>query len=309
MRAVTASVGVDVDSLRHYYRIHGLDEANATNAAWRVGVPRFAELFDAVGIRATFYCIAEDLEEPGNAVRLRELVEAGHAIGNHTWHHPYSLTRIPPSERRAEIAMGRRLLEAAAEAPVVGFRAPGYNVSAEVLADVAATGHLYDSSVFPSAPYYAAKAGVLGWMRLRGRRSRSILGDPAVLLAPRDPYRADIEDPYRKGDGVLEYPIAIAGGIPLIGTAFTTVGPTASMIALHAGLAMRKHLTIEFHAVDLISIRDDGLDPALSVQGDLKVPVASKRRMFARILSVLRDRARVDRLDVLAAEEMSRRNR
>lgn len=306
MRALTASVGVDVDSLRHYYRIHGLDEANATNAAWRVGVPRFAELFDAVGIRATFYCIAEDLEEPGNAVRLRALVEAGHAIGNHTWHHPYSLTRISPAERRAEIAMGRRLLEAAAEAPVVGFRAPGYNTSAEVLADVVASGHLYDSSVFPSAPYYAAKAGVLALMRLRGRRSRSVLGDPSVLLAPRDPYRAHVDDPHRKGDGMLQYPISVAAGIPLIGTAFTHVGPAGSVAALHAGLALRKHLTIEFHAVDLIGVRDDGLDPVLAVQSDMKVPVASKRRVFARILSILRDRARVERLDILAAEERAR---
>lgn len=307
MRAKTASVGVDVDSLRHYYRIHGLDESNATNAAWRVGVPRFVELFAAVGIKATFYCIAEDLDLPGNAERLRALVEAGHEIGNHTWHHPYGLTRVPASERRAEIAMGRRLLESAAEAPVVGFRAPGYNTTAEVLADVVAAGHTYDSSVFPCAPYYAAKAGVLAWMRLRGRQSRSLLGDPAVLAAPRDPYRAHVEDPHRKGDGLWEFPISVAGGVPLIGTAFTTLGQAGSVAALHAALALRRHVTLEFHAVDLIGLRDDGIDPALAVQPDLKVPVASKKRTFARVLSILRDRTRVERLDVLAAEAAGRR--
>lgn len=301
----TASVGVDVDSLRHYYRIHGLDERNATNSAWRVGVPRFAELFAAAGVRATFYCVAEDLEIPGNSEMLRALVEAGHEIGNHTWHHPYALTRLDATERRAEIAEGRRRLEAAAGAAVVGFRSPGYTTSAEVIADVTACGHRYDTSVFPCPPYYLAKAGVLGLMRLRGRESRSVLDTPRVLTAPRDPYRVDVRDPYRRGDGLLEYPISTALGLPLIGTAFTALGKTATVAALRAGLRLRRHLTIEFHAVDLLSLKDDNLDPALSVQPDLKTAIAIKRRIFARALATLCDHARVERLDVLA-EESSR---
>ena len=71
MAAETASVGVDVDSLRHYYRIHGLDEGAASNAAWEIGVPRFVDLFAELRIPATFYCIAEDLDIPGNADRAR----------------------------------------------------------------------------------------------------------------------------------------------------------------------------------------------------------------------------------------------
>ncbi|MCA9538006.1 MAG: polysaccharide deacetylase family protein, partial [Myxococcales bacterium] len=126
----TASIGVDVDSLRHYYRIHGLDEDSATNAAWRVGVPRFVELFEELGVAATFYCIAEDLEIEGNPARLRALAAAGHEIGNHTWHHRYDLTRLDGDARRAEVAEGQARLSAAAGVPVTGFRAPGYNVDA-----------------------------------------------------------------------------------------------------------------------------------------------------------------------------------
>lgn len=298
----TACVGVDVDSLRFYYRIHGLDDGAASNAAWAVGVPRFAELFDAVGIKATFYCVAEDLDTPGNAARLRALVDAGHEIGNHTWRHPYSLTRLDPDTRRAEVDEGRRRLEQAAGAPVTGFRAPGYNTNAAVLADVAATGHRYDTSVFPCVPYYLAKAGVMGLMRLRGRRSRSVLGDPRVLAARRDPYRAAIDDPHRAGRGIWQYPISVALGVPLIGTAFTALGPAGSAAAVRAGLALRRHLTIEFHAVDLLGLRDDGLDPALAVQPDLGVPVARKTRIYHRLLSRVRDHARVERLDALAEE-------
>lgn len=296
----TASVGVDVDSLRLYYRIHGLDEASATNAAWRVGVPRFVELFGELGVPATFYCVAEDLEVPGNAGRLRALVDAGHEVGNHTWHHRYDLTRLAPEARRAEVAEGRARLEAAAGAPVVGFRSPGYNTTAELQRDVAETGHVYDSSVFPCAPYYLAKAAVMGLMRLRGRTSRSVLGSPRVLVAPRAPYDADAADPHRRGEGVRQYPISVAAGVPLIGTAFTALGRFGAVAAAAVGLRLQRHLTLEFHAADLLGLHDDALDPVLAVQPDLKVAVSKKRRIFRDVLRRVAADARFVRLDHLA---------
>lgn len=295
----TASVGVDVDSLCHYYRIHGLDESGASNAAWEVGVPRFVALFDELGVPATFYCIAEDMAFGGNADRARAVAEAGHEIGNHTWHHRYDLTQLNKAERQAELAEGRRILEEASGSSVIGFRSPGYNTTSALVADVACTGHRYDSSVFPCAPYYLAKAGIMGLMRLRGRRSRSVLGEPRVLSAPRDPYRMRGDDPYRPGAGLWQFPVAVAGGIPLIGTAFTALGRAPSVAAAKAGVRMRQHLTIEFHAVDLLSLDDDGLDPTLAVQPDLKVPVAKKRRIFRDTLAAIARKAEFVRLDSL----------
>ncbi len=294
---------MDVDSLRLYYRIHGLDERCATNAAWRVGVARFVELFGELGVPATFYCVADDLETDGNADRVGGLVAAGHEIGNHTWHHRYDLTRLDPDARRAEVATGRARLESAAGVPVVGFRAPGYNTDAALQRDIIDSGHLYDSSVFPCAPYYLAKAGVLGLMRVRGRTSRSILGSPRVLVAPRVPYAADAHDPHRRGSGggLRQFPISVAAGVPLIGTAFTALGRLGALAATAVGLRIRQHLTIEFHAADLLGLHDDGLDPALAIQPDLRVAVARKRRIFRSVLARVADQRRVLRLDHLVA--------
>ncbi|MEZ4471466.1 MAG: polysaccharide deacetylase family protein [bacterium] len=302
MAARTFSVGVDVDHLKHYYRIHGHDDQSATGAAFAVGVPRFMELFEELGIPATFYCVSEDLQEPGVAARLREAVAAGHEIGNHSWHHRYDLTRLPDDERRAEVERAREQLEEAAGAPVVGFRAPGYTTSPDLLADVAATGHTYDSSVFPCVPYYSAKAAVMGLMALRGRRSQSILGPPAPLLAPRGPYPVDPARPYRRAaTGLLEYPISVAGGLPMLGTAFTALGERGALAAVALAWRLLPHVTVEFHAVDLLALADDGLDPALATQPDLKTPVAKKRRIFKRSLGFLAERAEAIRLDALTA--------
>jgi hypothetical protein len=295
--ARTASVGVDVDSLRLYYRIHGLDDRSASNAAWRVGVARFEELFAELGIRATFFCVAEDVDIPGNTERIRRLVADGHEIGNHTWRHPYALTRLPEHERRTEVQQGRFKLEDAAEAPVVGFRSPGYNADAALQTDVLETGHRYDSSVFPCVPYYAAKAAIMGLMRLRGRESQSILGTPRVLAAPRSPYVASREDPHVRGqDGLIQFPISVFAGVPLIGTAFTAIGERASAFVADLAARASGHLTIEFHAADLLSLRDDGLDPALAVQPDLRVPVDKKRRAFRAALKAVQAHAQVVRL-------------
>ena len=76
------------------------------------------------------------------------------------------------------------VIGAIAQQPPVGFRAPGYDLSERVLDVLMAQGYRYDSSVFPSWPYYVAKAGVMAMMALVGRRSRSVLGDPRVLFAP-----------------------------------------------------------------------------------------------------------------------------
>lgn len=292
----TASVGVDVDSLWHYYRIHGLPGETQSNAAWRDGVARFVQMFAGLGIPATFYCVASDIELPGNRDRLRDLVAAGHEIGNHSLNHRYDLSRMKPAERIVEVGQGRYRLEMAAEAQVFGFRAPGYNTDAGLIADVKNTGHTYDSSVFPCAPYYAAKAGVMGLMQLLGRESRSILGTPKVLIAPREPYRMDPEEPHARGDGLPQFPVSVAAGVPLIGTAFTAMGERASVAAAELGVRMRHHLTLEFHAIDLMSLADDALAPELSVQPDLRVSVAQKRRIFESVLTAVGRRAKFVRL-------------
>ena len=303
MAAKTASVGVDVDSLCHYYRIHGLDEDAASNAAWEIGVPRFVTLFESVGIPATFYCIAEDLEIKDNATRIRDLAERGFEIGNHSFHHRYTLSRLPEAEMYDEVATAKTLLEASSGVPVVGFRAPGYNTNASLASAVFRSGHSYDSSVFPCAPYYLAKAGVMGLMYLGGRRSRSILGDVGVLRAPADPYTMSSRDPHRpSASGGLQYPISVALGVPMLGTAFTAMGYRASTSAAALALRLRRHVTLEFHALDLLGLREDSLDPVLAAQPDLRVSVDSKEKIFRGVLERVAKGARVERMDVLASE-------
>ena len=301
MSLKTASVGVDVDALKYYFQIHGLDPAKASDKAWSLGVPRFLDLFDEVGCAGTFYCVASDLDDEIPRAVIKEMTRRGHEVGNHTLDHNYRLTQLSDAEIYHQVAESRLRLESIAEQRVVGFRAPGYHLNGTVLRAAKASGHLYDSSVFPCAPYYLAKAGIMGMMRLRGRASKSLLGTPQALFAPRKPYLANCLMPYQKDDvaGLSEFPISVMAGVPLIGTAFTALGAGLSKTVVRAALHAHDHLTIEFHAADLLSIDEDGLAPALSVQPDLSISWLRKREIYAKTLNLVHQHASFKRLDEL----------
>ena len=307
MHKATVSIGVDVDSLWHYYRIHGLDESQASDHAWSHGVPRFIELFNDLNIPATFYCVAEDIERsPACHNALIDLAQNDFEIGNHSWRHPYALTQLTVEESSKEIVEGKHRLEAVIDQGVVGFRAPGYHTSSSLHHPLVESGHRYESSAFPCAPYYLAKAMVMGGMRLLGRRSQSILGSPRLLAAPHQPYLAGPCSPYRQariteGPQLAHFPISVWYGLPLIGTLFALLGPRLSHylgLAVARSLRSRpRHLTLEFHAADLLSLTEDRLDPLLRVQPDLKKTLAHKRESFEVFLSAVAREAEVLRLD------------
>jgi len=306
--SATFSVGVDMDSLHHYLRIHGL-RGEAGPEAWTVALDRFLELFEGLGLKASFYCVAEDLSlSPEALPALLRARAAGHEIANHSWRHPYALTRLPLAELRREVSEGKRLLEEALDVEVLGFRAPGYNTSAAVSEAVFNSGHIYESSAFPCAPYYIAKALVMALMRARGKVSQSILASPRLLCAPRQPYHPDPSQPYRHSVATrerLHAPISVYWGAPLIGTALSALGPRLSgwLMRRAAQRAQRRgeHLTLEFHAIDLLSLTEDGLDERLSVQPDLRLRLAHKRRCFEQALKACHELSCVRLVDYAQA--------
>jgi len=291
MRA--AAINVDVDSLHLYYRIHGLDPSRATNVVWERGVRRFAELFDELGVRATFFVVASDLERWPVARGIAEdLVRAGHELASHSYSHPYDLTRWHDRAVADELSRSHALLSEVRGAPIAGFRAPGYTMTERVLELLADHGYRYDSSTFPCPPYYLAKLAVLASMRVRGRRSESIVGDPRIMWAERLPHRRA---------GLVELPITVLPGLrfPFIGTSLLLLGERGYSV-VKPWLARVPFVNLELHGIDLCDLHEDGIDPVLLKQPDLRVPLAVKRRLFARVFADLRDGWGVDTLESLA---------
>jgi hypothetical protein len=296
--APVLSVSVDLDELASYFEIHGLaaGAGAASRAVWTVAVPRFLELFERLGVRATFFVVGESLDREVGAPLAREIAAAGHELANHTFSHLYDLLRRGPGQRRDEVARAADAIEAAAGSRPVGFRAPGYNIDDDLIALLVEQGYRYDSSVFPSPPYYLAKAAALLAYRAIGRRSRSLLGPREVLLAPTEPYWVEGRFWRRRGTprspgagtGLVELPVAVLPGtrVHFIGTTITLAGPRgAGLMAL--AMTRRRFVGLELHGIDLLDASDEGTAILARHQPDLPVPLARKKAALEAAITTL----------------------
>jgi peptidoglycan-N-acetylglucosamine deacetylase len=282
-----AAVSIDLDPISCYYRIHGLGPhpPALADVILRRALPRYLDVLHAHQVRATFFVVAANLTGGSAAAQsaralIRELVDAGHEVANHTFSHPYELARLPRARLAEEIGQAHDVLAEAAGVAPVGFRAPGYAMSPAILEELEARGYEYDSSAFPAPAYYAAKAAVMGGLRLIGRRSGAVLCDPRTLLAPAEPYRPDPAAPWRRGSSTLiEIPLAVTPvlRLPVIGTSLL-IAPAWLRDRWIDSMRGRTLFSLGLHGIDLIDADLDGVPaPLVARQPDLSSSLGKKR--------------------------------
>ncbi len=309
------AVNVDIDAIRHYRAIWGLgtSESTAADPIWELGVPRFLKLFKELGIRATFFVVASDLvitAEGGAAVDsdsivrrqqiLQQMVAEGHEVASHSFSHDYRISSWSTEEQLHDLCRARSVLEQITDIPVVGFRAPGYNLSPSFVDAIKQSGATYSSSRFPSPPYFAAKWLTMAGAALRGRKSGSIVGEKIA------PFRSAA--PYRHTNDLLELPMSVVPvlRLPAIGTFFTLYGKRGYKLFAPM-VARQKWLNIEFHGIDLVGPDDPGIDAkVVKHQPDLKHSVDTKRELFVRWLERLADDRVQDHLSRLAVHQTAK---
>lgn len=304
-----AALSVDLDEIDCYLSIHGLDAASlqpgALNAVYDRALGRLCALFDELEVRATFFAIGRDLRRPDNQRAVARLHKAGHEVGNHSLDHCYDLVRLPREEQVKQVSGGADAIEQASGRRPVGFRAPGYNIDDTLMSVLGQEQVLYDSSVFPCPPYYLAKSAAMGAIAVRGRQSQSILGDPRVLGAPRDPYRVG-KHFWQRGHGLLELPIGVTGPgtgyFPYIGTSVVMWGEAGARF-LTRRMLDRPLVNLELHGIDLADAELDGLTPLAAHQPDLRRSAEDKAAALRCAVRTLRD----DGYEFVTLERAARR--
>jgi peptidoglycan/xylan/chitin deacetylase (PgdA/CDA1 family) len=282
-----ASVSVDLDEIPNYFEIHGLGQPEGRAAAlvYDVALARLRALADAGDFPLTLFTIGSDMARAEARDGLRQAASEDHEIANHSLDHRYDLVRLGRDEIARQIGEGARVIEEATGQKPVGFRAPGYTISDEVFEVLTDLGVAYDSSVFPCPAYFAAKTAAIGAIAARGRKSRSIVDTPKVLLAPTRPYR--IGRPYwKRGEGMLEIPVQVTRGLrlPFIGTSVTLAGPSRArwLAKMCVGDPL---VNLELHGIDVLDA-EDGLEALRPHQPDVRV--AHTRKLDA-ILSAIEE--------------------
>lgn len=106
-------------------------------------------LLDVRQSKATFFILGWVAER--NPGVVRKLFERGHEIASHGYGHEL-ITAQTPEMFREDIRRAKNILEGLTGAPVYGYRAPSFTITAETqwaLPILVEEGYIYDSSIFP----------------------------------------------------------------------------------------------------------------------------------------------------------------
>ncbi len=191
-RRPLASLSLDLDNKWSYLKTHGDAGWEALPSYLDIVVPRVLNLLAERGLAITWFVVGQDAALERNRAALKSIADAGHEIGNHSFHHEpwlhlYSREQIADELTRAEDA-----IEAATGVRPNGFRGPGYSLSETVLDILVERGYHFDASTFPTYLGPLARAYYFMTAKLtpaeRKRRAK-LFGTLADGHRPLKPYR------------------------------------------------------------------------------------------------------------------------
>jgi peptidoglycan-N-acetylglucosamine deacetylase len=145
-----ASISLDLDNQWSYMKIHGDEGWDQYPSYFDIFVPHVLDLLDELELKITFFIVGKDAESQENRKYLRMIVDRGHEVGNHSYHHESWLQTYSPGQIEAEIIKAEEMIEKATGQKTRGFRGPGFSWSVDLLRVLEKRGYLFDASTLPT---------------------------------------------------------------------------------------------------------------------------------------------------------------
>jgi peptidoglycan-N-acetylglucosamine deacetylase len=159
-----ASISLDLDDQWSYMKVHGDDGWETFPSYLDIVVPIFLDVFDKLDIKITFFVVGQDAAIEKNHKVLQSIIERGHEIGNHSFHHESWLKTYSKEKINAEIEMAEEAIVKATGVRTNMFRGPGFSWSSDLLEVLQKRNYLFDASTLPTyispllRQYYFAKS-------------------------------------------------------------------------------------------------------------------------------------------------------
>jgi peptidoglycan/xylan/chitin deacetylase (PgdA/CDA1 family) len=292
-----ASLSLDLDNKWSYLKTHGDAGWESFPSYLDVVVPRVLAMLAERGLRITFFIVGQDAALEKNRAALRSIADAGHEIGNHSFHHEPWLHLYSPEQLSEELTRAEDALEAATGERPIGFRGPGYSFSQPLLAELANRGYEYDASTFPTflgplaRAYYFFHANLSGGQRKERKR---LFGKFDEGFRPLRPYRWP-----ELSRELIEIPVTTMPFVklPIHLSYLLYLGQyseTAAIAYFGAALRLCDWFNVEpsilLHPLDFLGGDDDG---DLSFFPAMNLPAAKKLNLAGRALDLLAKRRRI----------------
>ncbi len=184
------------------------------------GLPRAVEFLKNNRLDATFFTVGKNIIEfPDVHKDLKDF-----EIGNHTYSHPYYLTRKPFKEKKYEIDKAHSIIKDFYGITPIMFRAPDYQIDADIIKILKDLGYRGDSSMI------------------------KVLMPPGYLInyiKQRSLFRDKFEFPLTSFI------------IPFNGTSIIFLGLTVAKLIFEYLLKINKVIVLNFHARDFVNMKID----------------------------------------------------
>jgi peptidoglycan-N-acetylglucosamine deacetylase len=163
-KKMLASISLDLDDQWSYMKVHGDEGWESFPSYLDIVVPIFLDVFDKLDIKITFFVVGQDAAIEKNHKVLQSIIERGHEIGNHSFHHESWLKTYSKEKIEAEIEMAEEAIVKATGTRTNMFRGPGFSWSSDLLEVLQKRNYLFDASTLPTyispllRQYYFAKS-------------------------------------------------------------------------------------------------------------------------------------------------------
>ncbi len=262
-------LSIDVDSVASHLAGYGYDDATDRTTALDIAVPRILDVLRESGARATFFLIAGEARDRRDVVRA--IVEAGHEVASHSLSHALPFGGPRGERLDAEIVDSKALLESLGAPPVVGFRAPSWDVGPGVLERLVSAGYAYDASSYPSFLLPVLRRAVARRSRLRRSRTEDSAWRQAFG-------RAGVHRRETSAGAIVEIPMFTVPGLrlPYYHT-MRFVLPAAAFGLLERLARVRPGpMWYQFHAVDFMGLEEDQLEARMIAHPGADWPLERK---------------------------------
>lgn len=145
-----ASISLDLDDQWSYMKVHGDDGWEKYPSYLDVVVPVVLDVLDKLNIKITFFVVGQDAAMEKNHKVLKSIVERGHEIGNHSFHHESWLKTYSKERIEEEIKMAEDAIFQATGQRTTMFRGPGFSWSYDLLYVLQQRGYIFDASILPT---------------------------------------------------------------------------------------------------------------------------------------------------------------
>jgi hypothetical protein len=207
-----ASLSLDLDNQWSYMKIHGDAGWDSYPSYFSIFIPHVLEVLDRLGCNITFFIVGKDADIQENVPYLKQITEAGHEVGNHSYHHESWLKKFNKKELEEEIEQTEKAIFTATGQKPLGFRGPGFSWSEDLLEVLTEKGYLYDASTLPTylGPVARKYYFMTSKLSKEERKERAeLFGSFADGLRPVKPYFWQLTN----GSRLLEIPVTT---IPII---------------------------------------------------------------------------------------------